>query len=151
MIYFDHAATTASLPEAAQAAMKTMTEDYGNPSSLYQLGVQAAKRMGEHREQVARALGCQGEEVYFYLGEEPEGDNSGRCPGGPSGPPQGPAHHHHGDRARRGCFSPARVGAPGIWRSPTSTPDASGRVRVEDLEAARPAGHRAGVHDAGEQ
>ena len=60
MIYFDHAATTRVLPEAAQAAMKTMTEDYGNPSSLYQLGVQAAKRMGEHREQVARALGCQG-------------------------------------------------------------------------------------------
>ena len=55
MIYFDHAATTRVLPEAAQAAMKTMTEDYGNPSSLYQLGVQAAKRMGEHREQVARA------------------------------------------------------------------------------------------------
>lgn len=54
MIYFDHAATTRVLPEAAQAAMKTMTEDYGNPSSLYQLGVQAAKRMGEHREQVDR-------------------------------------------------------------------------------------------------
>ena len=68
MIYFDHAATTRVLPEAAQAAMKTMTEDYGNPSSLYQLGVQAAKRMGEHREQVARALGCQGEEVYFTSG-----------------------------------------------------------------------------------
>lgn len=51
-----------------------MTEDYGNPSSLYQLGVQAAKRMGEHREQVARALGCQGEEVYFTSGGT-EGDN----------------------------------------------------------------------------
>ena len=74
MIYFDHAATTRVLPEAAQAAMKTMTEDYGNPSSLYQLGVQAAKRMGEHREQVARALGCQGEEVYFTSGGT-EGDN----------------------------------------------------------------------------
>ena len=74
MIYFDHAATTRVLPEAAQAAMKTMTEDYGNPSSLYQLGVQAAKRMGEHREQVARALGCQGEEI-FFTSCGTEGDN----------------------------------------------------------------------------
>ena len=113
MIYFDHAATTRVLPEAAQAAMKTMTEDYGNPSSLYQLGVQAAKRMGEHREQVARALGCQGEEVYFTSGGT-EGEQLGRCPGGPSGPPQGPAHHHHGDRARRGASALQGVGAPGI-------------------------------------
>ena len=34
MIYFDHAATTAVLPEAAQAALETMTEGFGNPSSL---------------------------------------------------------------------------------------------------------------------
>ena len=34
MIYFDHAATTRVLPEAAQAAVEAMTVAYGNPSSL---------------------------------------------------------------------------------------------------------------------
>ena len=37
-IYFDHAATTQVLPEAAQAALTAMREEYGNPSSQYALG-----------------------------------------------------------------------------------------------------------------
>ena len=120
MIYFDHAATTRVLPEAAQAAMKTMTEDYGNPSSLYQLGVQAAKRMGEHREQVARALGCQGEEVYFTSGGT-EGDNwavalavhLAATRAGTSSPRRSSTPR---------CFSPARSWSARDMRSPTSTP-----------------------------
>ena len=74
MIYFDHAATTAVLPEAAQAALETMTEGFGNPSSLYRLGTQAAKHLADHRTQVAQALGCKAEEVYFTSGGT-EGDN----------------------------------------------------------------------------
>ena len=73
-IYFDHAATTRVLPEAAQAAVEVMTEGYGNPSSLYHLGTQAAKRVAEDRAKVAQALGCQAEEVYFTSGGT-EGDN----------------------------------------------------------------------------
>ena len=46
-IYLDHAATTRVLPEAAQAALRVMTEDYGNPSSLHHLGVQAAKEVAD--------------------------------------------------------------------------------------------------------
>lgn len=73
-IYFDHAATTQVLPEAAQAAVTVMTEGYGNPSSLYHLGTQAAKKVAEDRALVAQALGCQAEEVYFTSGGT-EGDN----------------------------------------------------------------------------
>ncbi len=73
-IYFDHAATTRVLPEAAQAAVTVMTEGYGNPSSLYHLGTQAAKKVAEDRALVAQALGCQAEEVYFTSGGT-EGDN----------------------------------------------------------------------------
>ena len=87
MIYFDHAATTRILPEAAQAAMKTMTEDYGNPSSLYQLGVQAAKRMGSTGSRWPGPWAVRGRGL-FYLGRN-RGGQLGRCPGGPSGPPQG--------------------------------------------------------------
>lgn len=73
-MYFDHAATTRVLPEAAQAALEAMTEGFGNPSSLYGLGVQAAKHLADHRTQVAQALGCKAEEVYFTSGGT-EGDN----------------------------------------------------------------------------
>ena len=73
-IYFDHAATTRVLPEAAQAALRAMTEDYGNPSSLYALGTRAAKALADHREAVAQALGCQAGEVIFTSGGT-EGDN----------------------------------------------------------------------------
>ncbi len=64
-IYLDHAATTRVLPEAAQAALRVMTEDYGNPSSVHHLGVRAAKEVAEHRATVAAALGCKAEELYF--------------------------------------------------------------------------------------
>ena len=74
MIYFDHAATTRVLPEAAQAAVEAMTVAYGNPSSLYALGTQAAKAVVEHRATVAQALGCRPEELYFTSCGT-EGDN----------------------------------------------------------------------------
>lgn len=73
-IYFDHAATTRVLPEAAQAALKAMTEDYGNPSSLHHLGAQAAKDAAAHREAVAAALGCKADQLYFTSCGT-EGDN----------------------------------------------------------------------------
>ena len=73
-IYLDHAATTPVLPEAAQAAYETMTEAFGNPSSLHVLGTQAAKQVAAHRAQVAQTLGCQPDEVYFTSCGT-EGDN----------------------------------------------------------------------------
>ena len=41
-IYLDNAATTRVCPEAAQAALEVMTEAFGNPSSGYAFGAQAA-------------------------------------------------------------------------------------------------------------
>ncbi len=73
-IYLDHAATTRVLPEAAQAALRVMTEDFGNPSSLHHLGVRAAKEVADHRAVIAAALGCKADEVYFTSCGT-EGDN----------------------------------------------------------------------------
>ena len=36
--YLDNAATTQTRPEAAQAAVTAMTEEWGNPSSRYAFG-----------------------------------------------------------------------------------------------------------------
>ena len=74
MIYLDNAATTQVCPEAAQAAVRAMTRDFGNPSSRYPLGKAAASAMAAARSEVAAALGCGADEV-FFTSCGTEGDN----------------------------------------------------------------------------
>lgn len=73
-IYLDNAATTRVCPEAAEAALRMMTEVYGNPSSTYKLGREAKAAVDTARRQVADALGCAPDEVYFTSCGS-EGDN----------------------------------------------------------------------------
>lgn len=65
MIYLDNAATTRVCPEAAQAAMAAMTEGYGNPSSVHPFGKAAAELVKTARADVAAAMGCAPEEIFF--------------------------------------------------------------------------------------
>ncbi|MGO5094629.1 cysteine desulfurase family protein [Agathobaculum sp. LCP25S3_E8] len=65
MHYLDNAATTAVLPEAAEAAMHTMCTCFGNPSSLHKMGIEASHLLENSRKAVASALGCLPEETYF--------------------------------------------------------------------------------------
>ncbi|MBR5489989.1 MAG: cysteine desulfurase [Oscillospiraceae bacterium] len=73
-IYLDNAATTRVCPEAAEAAIKVMTENYANPSSTHRMGREAKKLLDDARAKVAKALGCTAEEVYFTSCGS-EGDN----------------------------------------------------------------------------
>lgn len=73
-IYLDNAATTRVCPEAAEAALHMMTETYGNPSATYRLGREAKSAVDTARRQVADALGCAPEELYFTSCGS-EGDN----------------------------------------------------------------------------
>ena len=73
-IYLDNAATTMVCPEAAEAALKIMTENYGNPSSTHTKGRAAKASLDLARKQVASALGCTPAEVYFTSCGS-EGDN----------------------------------------------------------------------------
>ena len=72
--YLDNAATTPVRPEAVQAAVEAMVQGWGNPSSQYPLGREAADRLKGWREDVARALGCGAEELWFTSCGS-EGDN----------------------------------------------------------------------------
>ena len=65
MVYLDNAATTRVCPEAAEAAVHMMTECFGNPSTTYKLGREAKAAVDKARGQIAKALGCQPDEVYF--------------------------------------------------------------------------------------
>ena len=74
MIYFDHAATTQVCPAAVEAAVRAMTEAFGNPSSTYPLGKEAARERDGRRAVIAKALGCLPEEL-FFTSCGTEGDN----------------------------------------------------------------------------
>ena len=63
--YLDNAATTPVCPEAAEAALRAMTESYGNPSSTHAKGREAAKLLAASRAEVAGSLGCAPEELVF--------------------------------------------------------------------------------------
>ncbi len=73
LIYFDYAATTPVRPEARDAMLRAL-DQFGNPSSRYEYGRQAAQQVKEDRETVAAALGCApGEVTFTSCGTE--GDN----------------------------------------------------------------------------
>ena len=73
-IYLDNSATTKCFPEVAQVVMKTMLEDYGNPSSMHQKGVDAEKYMRDTRSVIASNLKVQEKEIFFTSGGT-ESDN----------------------------------------------------------------------------
>ena len=73
LTYFDYAATTPVRPEAVDAMVAALAQ-FGNPSSRYEYGRQAAQRVKGDRETVAQALGCAPGEV-FFTSCGTEGDN----------------------------------------------------------------------------
>lgn len=64
-----HAATTRISHEAFEAALWALHDDYGNPSSLHQAGVSAAKVVGKARSQIANYIGASPDEIVFHYGE----------------------------------------------------------------------------------
>ena len=64
MIYLDNAATTKPCRESVEAVMQGL-EQFGNPSSLHGLGLQAEQLREKARDQVAHALGALPEEIFF--------------------------------------------------------------------------------------
>ncbi|WP_417143817.1 cysteine desulfurase NifS [Raoultibacter massiliensis] len=73
-IYLDNAATTRMRPEALEAMMPHLSEAYGNASSIYPLGEEAASALAEARRTVAQAINAQDREVLFTSGGS-ESDN----------------------------------------------------------------------------
>ncbi|HEX5397138.1 MAG TPA: cysteine desulfurase family protein [Candidatus Limnocylindria bacterium] len=73
-IYLDHAATTPLRREALDAMLPYLTEQQGNPSSIYASGRRARQAIDEAREVVAAFLGAQPREIIFTAGGS-EADN----------------------------------------------------------------------------
>jgi cysteine desulfurase len=73
-IYLDHAATTALDSRVLEAMLPYLTQNYGNPSSIYELGRTAKKALTSARETVATTLGARSNEILFTSGGS-ESDN----------------------------------------------------------------------------
>ena len=74
MIYLDNAATTRISHEAFEAALWALHDNYGNPSSLHQAGVGAAKVVEKARSRIASYIGAMPDEIVFTAGGS-EADN----------------------------------------------------------------------------
>ena len=67
MIYLDHAATT-PLCEAARKAIIKHLDDFGNPSSSYELGRKSRVLIEDARERIAKCINAEPDEIYFTSG-----------------------------------------------------------------------------------
>lgn len=74
MIYADNAATTRMSEAAVHTMMSVISENYGNPSSLYSLGQKAKETLEEARKTIAEAIGAEPREILLTSGGS-EADN----------------------------------------------------------------------------
>lgn len=67
-VYFDNSATTRCIPAVREAMDRIYDEDYGNPSSLHMMGVNAEKHVKNAREVLAGILKVNEKEILFTSG-----------------------------------------------------------------------------------
>ncbi|MDP3052920.1 MAG: cysteine desulfurase family protein [bacterium] len=68
LIYLDYAATTPLAPEVKKAMDPFWSENFGNPSSIYQSGIKAKNALGQARQKIAKILGARETEIIFTAG-----------------------------------------------------------------------------------
>ncbi len=74
MIYLDNSATTKPCKEAVEAMHTALTENWANPSALYNFGINTARDLRNARHQVAAAMGAEPDRIFFTSGGT-EADN----------------------------------------------------------------------------
>lgn len=73
-VYFDNSATTRCYDAVKEIVIRTMTEDFGNPSAMHLKGVEAEKYVKDSAAKLARILKVQEKEILFTSGGT-ESDN----------------------------------------------------------------------------
>jgi len=64
-IYMDHIAGTPLLPEAFEAMLPFLKDNYGNPSSIHGFGEAAEEALTTARESIAKLIGAEPDEIIF--------------------------------------------------------------------------------------
>lgn len=67
-VYLDNSATTKPHPLVIKQMVTSMNKCYGNPSSLHTLGVEAERLIKKAKKQIAAAIKCGTEELFFTSG-----------------------------------------------------------------------------------
>ncbi len=75
IIYLDNSATTKMDERVVEEMIPYLSENYGNPSSIYSIGRENKKVIEDAREKVAKILNCKADEIYFTSGGS-ESDNT---------------------------------------------------------------------------
>ena len=65
LVYLDNSATTRPYDAVTAAMTEAMKDNFGNPSSLHSLGLQAEKEVKNARKTVAKCFGTGEDEIYF--------------------------------------------------------------------------------------
>jgi cysteine desulfurase len=73
-IYLDHSATTPVDPRVAEAMTRSLTQNFGNPSSVHGFGQQARAAVDRARREVAGLINAKPNEIIFTSGGT-EGNN----------------------------------------------------------------------------
>ncbi|MBO5909390.1 MAG: aminotransferase class V-fold PLP-dependent enzyme, partial [Clostridia bacterium] len=68
IIYLDNSATTKPCATSVNKTIEALEKHWGNPSSLYQHGIEAETVMENAREKTAELLGCRSDEIFFTSG-----------------------------------------------------------------------------------
>lgn len=66
-VYLDNSATTMAYRSVGELVQKVMCEDYGNPSSMHNKGVEAEKYIKEAKENICQTLEGTGKGSVFYF------------------------------------------------------------------------------------
>lgn len=74
-IYLDNAATTPIAPEVLEAMLPYFTNAFGNPATLYSVGMMAREAVNNAREIIAETINASPEEIIFTSGGT-EADNT---------------------------------------------------------------------------
>lgn len=132
--YFDNSATTRCYSSVKDIVVKTMTEDFGNPSAMHKKGIEAENYVKESAKILAGLLKVQEKEILFTSGGT-ESNNLALIGGAM-------ANKRNGNHIITTSVEHAAVGQPAAYLEEqgfevTYLPvDERGVVRMEALEAA---------------
>ncbi len=132
--YLDNSATTRCYEAVKDIVVKTMMEDYGNPSAMHLKGVQAEDYVKEAARKIAKTLKVQEKDIYFTSGGT-ESDNWALIG-------TAMANQRKGKHIVTTVFEHAAVSAPVEWLEEqgfeiTRIPvDEQGNLSLDELSAA---------------
>ena len=111
--YFDNSATTRVFDSVKDIVVKTMTEDYGNPSAKHRKGMEAEQYVRQAAADIAKTLKVRDKEILFTSGGT-ESNNMALIGTAMANQRAGKAHHQHQNRTCLGLQPSGLSGAAGI-------------------------------------